>query len=326
VTSIAFPVFALGRDPTRKIMVVAGNRKLVKELEARVRTLMRSPKCLALFPHLKFDARAPHIQLAAGGQLTFSIFGRSIIGRGGDIIIVDDPISPADSTDDQQRSESNEWFKSDLLPRLNDHLRGVIIVVMQRLHPDDLSGMLLSGKEKWDHICFAAIARNEEEWSMPDGTVRTRWKGEPLHPKVMNRAFLLQTLGEVRAVNFAAQYQQDPSWIRSEWESGCFVTHPRDESFYDDWTLEKEDANPIGWFFGKVATINYVLHYLFGIGERPPVLDYRNSLEMPMEQWVIKAQRQQRRLLAEVEADWERSEARRKAEEGNSIISSAMRN
>src|SRR6202008_2911917 len=76
---------------------------------------------------------------------------RTLTGRGADFIIVDDPLKPDEAVSDTQRKAVNEWFTHSLYSRLNDKRHGCIIVIMQRLHEDDLVGHVL-GLEPWKVI------------------------------------------------------------------------------------------------------------------------------------------------------------------------------
>jgi hypothetical protein len=77
-----------------------------------------------------------------GFRLATSIDG-SLTGRGGHIMIIDDPLKPSDASSDPKREHVNAWFKNTLYSRLDDKQKGAIIIVMQRLHDDDLCGFLL---------------------------------------------------------------------------------------------------------------------------------------------------------------------------------------
>jgi hypothetical protein len=66
--------------------------------------------------------------------------GGSILGRGADLIIIDDPIKPADALSQAERRRVNEAFDNTLFTRLNDKRTGAIVIIMQRLHEDDLVG------------------------------------------------------------------------------------------------------------------------------------------------------------------------------------------
>jgi hypothetical protein len=56
----------------------------------------------------------------------------------------------------------NEWYNNTLRSRLDDKLRGAIIIVMQRLHIHDLTGSLLQGSEDWVVLTSPTIAEVEE--------------------------------------------------------------------------------------------------------------------------------------------------------------------
>ena len=83
--------------------------------------------------------------------------GGSVTGQGGDIILVDDPTSPKNAASQIERENANEWYKSTLYSRLNNPTTGVRIIIMQRVHEDDLSGYLLfNSPDKHHHICIPA--------------------------------------------------------------------------------------------------------------------------------------------------------------------------
>lgn len=138
--SIALPVWMFGRNPHLKIMSVAGSPELARDFETGTRELMAAQRCRAVFPQLGFESRRGEIRLAHGGRRITGIVGRTLVGRGADLIIIDDPIAPAYVNDNARRTAVNAWFDAEDLQRLNDKAKGAVIVVMQRLHTDDLCG------------------------------------------------------------------------------------------------------------------------------------------------------------------------------------------
>ena len=66
--------------------------------------------------------------------------GGVLSGRGADIILIDDPLKPEEALSDTQRQAANDWFSHTLHSRLNDKRTGAIVIIMQRLHEDDLVG------------------------------------------------------------------------------------------------------------------------------------------------------------------------------------------
>src|SRR5947207_2688177 len=226
MASIAFPAWCLGRDPTAQILCVSYAQDLADKLARDCRAVMQSPWYRRLFP----TRLAPHRQAVQefittrqGYRLATST-GGVLTGRGADIIIIDDPLKPEEALSEAQRQAANDWYDNTLYSRLNDKRRGAIVIVMQRLHEDDLVGHVL-GQEEWDIVRFTAIAEADEvhETDTILGPKRfTRRHGEALHPdreppEILDR--IRRTMGEY---NFAGQYQQSPAplgggLVKAEW-------------------------------------------------------------------------------------------------------------
>jgi predicted phage terminase large subunit-like protein len=110
-----------------------------------------------------------------------------------------------------------------LFSRLDDKERGSILLVMQRLHEDDLSGHLIE-KGGFDVIALPAIAIEHERWRLSDGRTFRRKAGEALHPERESLATLAGTAANQGSRVFQSQYQQAPvpaggnlfkrTWIR----------------------------------------------------------------------------------------------------------------
>jgi hypothetical protein len=129
------------------------------------------------------------------------------------MIIIDDPLKPEEALSQAQRQAANEWYDHTLYSRLNDKLSGAIVLVMHRLHEDDLAGHVMA-QEDWDVVRLPAIAE-EDEWHRVETVFGSqcfgRKAGKALHPEREPREMLAQlrrTLGEY---NFAGQYQQAPT-------------------------------------------------------------------------------------------------------------------
>jgi len=226
MASTAFPAWCLGRDPTAQILCVSYAQDLADKLARDCRGIMMSPWYRQLFP----TRLAPHRQAVQefittrqGYRLSTST-GGVVTGRGANIIIIDDPLKPDEALSDAQRQGANEWFDHTLYSRLNDKRHGAIIIIMQRLHEDDLVGHVLA-QEPWEVVSFAAIAETDEEHRIETiwgSRSFTRRQGEALHPnreplEVLDR--IRRTIGEY---NFAGQYQQSPAplgggLVKAEW-------------------------------------------------------------------------------------------------------------
>ena len=93
---------------------------------------------------------------------------RSLTGRGGDILIVDDPLKPGEAST-KEALWVNNMVHNTLLSRLDNMTTGAIIVVMQRLHEDDLTGALLRSSDNWVLLSLPAIAEVDEKIQIGPG-------------------------------------------------------------------------------------------------------------------------------------------------------------
>jgi len=212
--SIAFPAWMLGHDPTKQLLSVTYAQDLSDNLARRSRTLMTSPFYQALFDtriSRGREAVSDYETTAGGYRLSTSISG-VLTGRGADIIVIDDPLKADDALSESRRRSVNEWYDNTLRSRLNNQEKGAIIIVMQRLHADDLVAHVQE-HESWDVLSFPAIAEKDEMYDVltPYGRRRIHRKtDEILQPTVLSPTRLADLRRAMTEYNFVAQYQQDP--------------------------------------------------------------------------------------------------------------------
>lgn len=222
--SVAFPAYLLGHDPTCRVITASYGEDLSGKHARDCRTVMQSPWYRRVFSGTRIarNRAAEHdFQTTRhGGRLSTTV-GGAMTGRGGDILIIDDPIKAGDALSDTRRKAVNDWFSNTALTRLNDKRTGAVIVVMQRLHDDDLAAHLLT-QGGWDHLDLPAIAQSDERIEIGADRFFERKAGEALQPDREP----LDTLGEIRrnmsAYDFSAQYLQRPvplagNLVRPEW-------------------------------------------------------------------------------------------------------------
>jgi hypothetical protein len=224
--SVAFVAWLLGHNPTTQIICASYAQPLAGKHALECRTLMLSPFYRRLFrTHLSPDKQAVDDFMTThhGFRMATSV-GGVLTGRGADYIVIDDPLKPEEALSETQRTNVNRWFDNTLLSRLNDKANGCIIIIMQRLHQDDLVGHVLE-QEVWDVLSLPAIAEQDEEYLIesPLGSYRyCRRVGEALHPEresPSKLAVMRQTIG---TYDFSAQYQQNPepqggAMVKKEW-------------------------------------------------------------------------------------------------------------
>lgn len=200
--------------------------------------------------------------LASGGAITG--FGA---GNGG-AIIIDDPLKPDDALSDVKRSFINNRYNTTIRSRVND--RNVpIIVIMQRLHEDDLSGYLLDGNsgEQWHHLKLAAIDKNN----------KPLWKNKHSFKE-------LEAIRQADRYTFAGQYMQQPTpdeggeW-RKEWfniiDKAAMPTNVRWEMFIDGAYTKDTRNDPTGiQISGKSGDNLYILKSIDKYLEMPELKSF----------------------------------------------------
>lgn len=225
--TVSFPAFLLGHDPTAQIICASYGQELANKHALDCRTILSSKWYQQAFPATKLSperqALPEFMTTRLGFRLSTSV-GGVLTGRGADFIIIDDPLKPDEALSETQRCAVNSWFANTLYSRLNDKRAGRIILIMQRLHEDDLVGHILA-MEKWKLIRLPAIADCDETHAIqtPYGIkLHERKAGEALHPE-REPLQVLQHLREVQGeYNFAGQYQQAPApldggMIKASW-------------------------------------------------------------------------------------------------------------
>src|SRR5581483_7730513 len=215
LASIAFPAWLLGHNPSEQIICVSYGQDLADTLGGQCRTLMSSAFYRNLFrTRLALRKQAVHDFFTTEQGFRMATFvGGVLTGRGADYLVIDDPLKPDEALSETQRNATNDWYKHTLLTRLNDKRTGRIIIIMQRLHEDDLVGHVLK-LDDWEVLRFPAIAEQDETHEIRCfNKVRTitRRAGAALHPEREP----LETLQKIKAAIgeglFAGQYQQWPA-------------------------------------------------------------------------------------------------------------------
>ena len=172
VTSVAYPAWTWARRESNKrsgpkIRFLCGSYgdKLAADNSLKTRRLILSDWYQSLWGD-RFQLRRDlntvgEFGNTLGGIRRTASVGGSLLGLGGDIIIIDDPHNTEQVESDAERETAIRWWKEVSTTRLNDPKETPLIVIMQRLHEEDVSGIVLSGEmSDWTHLCIPM----EYEW------------------------------------------------------------------------------------------------------------------------------------------------------------------
>lgn len=213
--SVAFPAWLLGHRPSARIIAVSYAQELANKHAHDCRAVIESDWYRRVFATRLSPTRnavSEFVTTERGSRLATSL-GGTLTGRGGDFLIVDDPIKPDDAVSETMRKRGNDWYDGVLYSRQDNKNEACIILVMHRLHEDDLVGHVLE-QETWEVLSLPAIAEHDEVHTIDTPWGRKTYRrsaGDILHPAFESEDSLARLRATVGEYNFAGQYQQAPT-------------------------------------------------------------------------------------------------------------------
>lgn len=189
LASHRFPAWVLGRHPEWSIIGSSYNGDKAADFGREVRNIVQGKSHQMLFPGtgLAEDSQAAmRWHTMVGGSYTAAGVGTALTGRGGHILLIDDPVKDREEADSQRlRDRAYSWYMSTAYTRLEseiastdpdplwvdqvieegDPFSGAIVLIQTLWHDDDLSGRLLRdmerGGDQWDVLSLPAIREEE---------------------------------------------------------------------------------------------------------------------------------------------------------------------
>ncbi|WP_269514034.1 hypothetical protein [Brevundimonas subvibrioides] len=210
MASVAFPAWVLGRNPARRILCASHSLDLAKKLAGDSAAVMRSSLYCDVFPGVQID-RDRDVELTTrqrGSRYATSIGGPAI-GRGADIWILDDLHKPEEIYSDDLRERPYRWLTETAITRLDDKATGSLVLIMQRLHPDDIASKLIATGD-WEVVELPAIAGVDTTYQLGPSRTHLFRAGEYLQPAREGRDVLDEIRRGMGTLSFNAQYLQAP--------------------------------------------------------------------------------------------------------------------
>ena len=239
--SVALPAWFLAHYPWERVVVVSYSDFLSKHHANDFRRVVNHPLYQATFPAMRLDRDTDReiTTTERGKRIATSIDG-TLTGLGGNLIIIDDPIKLGDAMSDAVREHVIEWYRSTLLSRGDDKTATRIVVVMQRVHENDLVGYLQE-QGGFEVLNLPAIAPRSQTYDLRGGRTYTRQQGELLHPAHEPADTLIELKREMGPIAFSAQYQQSPI------PPGGTIIKRKWLAYYDQIGFQPGDRIVISW-------------------------------------------------------------------------------
>lgn len=275
IAVINYIAWCMGNFPDSEFIHASYSKRLATSNAYNVRAIMQHEKFTEIFSHtaIKADSSAKdEFRTAQGGIVYATGADGTITGYGagkmrdtfGGAIIIDDPHKAGEANSETMRQNVLDWFSTTMESRKNKP-DTPIIVIMQRLHEDDLSGFLLAGGngEEWEHLNISAEVDGESFWPQ-------QFPWEELKRKEAANSYV-----------YAGQYLQQPAPIgggifKDAWWQ-YYTAKPQFEwrAIYADTAQKTKEHNDFSVFqcWGKTKDGKaYLLDMIRGKWEAPELL------------------------------------------------------
>lgn len=211
ICTIMYPAWVWTRDASQRFITLSYSHSLSIDHAVKSRDIIRSDKYRELFPEieLKYDQdNKSNYQNTAGGQRFATSTTGTVTGNHGHQIIVDDPINTSLSSSDAERKKANYAVTNTLSTRKINKSITPTILIMQRLHEEDTTGVLLSKKgKKIKHICLPAELSN----NIKPAELKAKYVNGLLDPVRLNNEALEEAKIDLGSYGYAGQFEQEPA-------------------------------------------------------------------------------------------------------------------
>lgn len=213
LASVAFPTYLLGLDPSLKIVCASYGSELADNFASQSRDVLQSPLYQAVFPQTRLASKKPplnKLRTTQNGYRYATSVGGPLTGVGADVVVIDDPMKAIDASSDVMRDNVGDWFKQSLMTRFDKPAEARIVVLMQRLHQDDLIGRLRA-EAGWKLLELPGVAQVTQTLDLGFGKTKVFKPGQTLFPERFDQETLDQLRHDFGEAGYAAQILQRPT-------------------------------------------------------------------------------------------------------------------
>jgi len=208
IVSVLLNAWAWTRFPHLKFITTSYSGELAIDQAVITRRLIETEWYQNKWPFVQFEEdenRRAKFANTMGGFRKSTGTGGNVTGTGGDIIICDDPQDPLGADSEADRKSTLNWYRRTFYNRLNNSKVGLRIIIMQRLHMEDVTGFLLDNGD-YRHICIPV----EETGDIKPAILKKQYKDGLFWPEKFGRRMLDDYRRELGSYGFTGQYLQRP--------------------------------------------------------------------------------------------------------------------
>lgn len=277
LTSRRLPALLHGLYPNDEVLLASYNSELASAMTIDVQRIMDRPEYQQIFPTVRLTAEGSKSGYARNsnehevrpwqdpvsrlwewhtGSLKSAGIGGSFTGRGGNWVLIDDPVKNREDADSASfREKLYDFYSSTLRTRLEG--TGSVLITMTRWHDDDLAGRLIKlaqnnkVADQWTVLDLPAIKMRD------DNPEDVRNIGQPLWETKFNEADMAATKESVGSRDWSALYQQSPvaeggNIFKQEWFRFWKILPERFDTMIHSWDMATKDKATSDYYVGQV--------------------------------------------------------------------------
>jgi len=218
ICSVLFEAWVWTRMPTARCICSSYAYTLAMDLSRKTRDVVQSDKYIRLFPDIVIiddQNTKQYFVNKHGGYRYATGTGGSVTGMHGHFLLTDDPLDPAAAISKPLLKAANDFQFGTLQTRKVDKAVAVSVLIMQRLHQEDPTGVALKkerepGGAKIRHICLPAEIDRTNRKMVKPRRCRSYYKDGLMDPIRLSRKILRESKATLGEYSFAGQFGQWP--------------------------------------------------------------------------------------------------------------------
>lgn len=219
LTSVFWPAWDWLHQPSRRFLCSSYAQNLSTRDAVKTRRIIQSAwyrrRLLQFQPGFSLvgdqNQKTRYDNNCNGYRLATSVGGTNT-GEGGDVLIVDDAHNVLEGESEKQRQAVLDWWDEVMSTRLSNPRTGAVVLIMQRVHHQDLCGHVLAKELGYEHLCLPARYEGHNRICTSLGMTDPREdEGQPLWPEQYPEDKLSELERNMTLYSRAGQLQQRPT-------------------------------------------------------------------------------------------------------------------
>ena len=285
--SVFWPAWVWATQPEKRWIFASYAQALATRDSLKCRHIIQSPWYRARWDDVyqlsdEQNAKMRFENNRRGYRLATSVGGVTT-GEGGDVLVVDDPHNVLQAESDAIRQSVLDWWDMAMSTRGNDPATVARVVVMQRVHEQDLSGHVFE-QGGYEHLCLpaeyeGAVWVKGSPLNATGGVTGIGWRdprtqdGELLWSERFNARDLAELKTRLGSYGASAQLQQRPSpaaggLLKRDWWRFAAAPPDQFDAIAMSWDCAFKDLEDsdyvVGQVWGRVGARRYLLDQVRG--------------------------------------------------------------